>query len=534
MFTNLTPTPINFQYNNNNIQKKRAVKPNTAPIMHDTVSFGAVKKKEFEGIDLAVVQKFNAPVECFDSNNDLQNWAVKKAKAIANKDFGGRSEETKVQRKAMLKDWSDYVFNKNNAYTNTTALLILKAITKDLKPDNDNIPPVLNKDILNDCLYAIDKNKKFDPEYKFDLNKMYQNKLRTVYKNEIETDIDDSATKWVIIPSKKNDPENFEANVEKLKDLSNKTWFTKNNAKYYLEGGDFHIYLENGQPKIEIRSIGDSICQIFGEDLNKEIPLDYYDVIENHINETNLKIDNYLQTKSKSAKKLHEIRTDLKDAIKKNDVKTILNYFGIETEEDNDGYLTISEYQRPSSDFSVTFKDLGIDENKLFEKIKRIKGDACFWHTDVTDLGKLKAIDGVADFSHSNITDLGDLRSIGGSAYFENSKITNLGWLQSIGGDADFEDTNVKNLGNLRSIGGYTSFSYSKITDLGALKSIGGDAYFNQSRITDLGNLRSVGGNLEIRNSQLKRKNLARVKVEGEIKADFHISDLLTNNFWLK
>lgn len=75
MLINLSP--INFQYNKN-IQKPHTVKPNPEPLTYDTVSFGAMKKKEFEGIDLAVVQKFKAPIEKFNSNIDLQNWAKEK------------------------------------------------------------------------------------------------------------------------------------------------------------------------------------------------------------------------------------------------------------------------------------------------------------------------------------------------------------------------------------------------------------------------------------------------------------------------
>ena len=185
MFISLTP--INFQYKTtkNSVQNHRVTKPTLAPLAYDTVSFGAMKKNQFKGIDLAVVQKFKAPIEKFNNNEDLQNWAGEKARAIADKDFGGRSEETKIQRETMLKEWFDYVFIENNAYKNTTALLILTAITKNLKPDSDDIPPALNKGVLADCIYEIDKNN--DPKYQFDLNKMYQNKLRTFYMDDAQT-----------------------------------------------------------------------------------------------------------------------------------------------------------------------------------------------------------------------------------------------------------------------------------------------------------------------------------------------------------
>ena len=335
------------------------------------------------------------------SNDDLQNWAGDKAKVIANKDFGGRQAETKIQRKAMLKEWADYVFNENDAYTNTTALLILNAITKDLKPDNDNIPPALNKGVLADCIYEIDKNTKRDQKYQFDLNKMYQNKLRAFYMDDIETDTGEYDTKWVIIPSKEHDPENFEANVEKLKTLSYKTWCTKsNNAEPYLAEGDFHVYLENGKPKLGVRFVGDEIQEIQGERNNNRIPIDYLDVMQNHISENNLKLTNDAKDEIKSAertrKKITKIKKDLKDAIENNDVKTIYKYFGIEVEEDKDGYLTISKYEQPSDDY--TFQDLGIDENKLFKKVKTIKGNADFKNSQVTNLENLEVIGGNADF----------------------------------------------------------------------------------------------------------------------------------------
>ena len=506
MFVNFTP--INFQNKSfQNIPKQQNIKyPNLAPLAHDTVSFGAMKKKEFEGIDFAVVEKFKAPIEKFNSNEDLQNWAGDKAKAISNNDFGGRQAETKIQRKAIIKEWADYVFNENDAYTNTTALLILNAITKDLKPDNDNIPPALNKGVLADCIYEIDKNTKSDQKYQFDLNKMYQNKLRAFYMDDIETDTGEYDTKWVIIPSKKHDPENFEANVEKLKALSYKTWCTKsNNAEPYLAEGDFHVYLENGKPKLGVRFVGDKIKEIQGERNNNRIPIDYLDVMQKHISENNLELTNNAEDEIKSAEstkiEIKKIKNDLKDAIENNDVKTIYKYFGIEVEEDKDGYLTIFEYEQPSEDY--TFQDLGIDENKLLEKVKKIEGDADFYNSEVTNLKNLEVIDGSANFCHSKITDLGTLEKIGGHAYFFNSQVTNLGNLKTIEADADFSDSQVTDLGNLQTIGGDANFRGSQITNLANLETIGGNAYFNYSQITNLANLEFIGGNADFRNSQI-------------------------------
>ena len=379
MFINFAP--INFQYKitQNSRLNQSITNPSRSLLAYDTVSFGAMKKKEFDGIDLAVVEKFKAPIEKFNNNEDLQNWAGKKAKAIANKDFGGRQTSTEIQRKVILNEWSDYVFNETDAYKNTAALLILNAITKDLKSDSDNIPPALNKGVLADCIYEIDKNIKSAPKYQFDFNKMYQNKLRVFYMDDGETNTGETATKWIVIPSVEHDRENFETNLKKMKALSYKTWCTKsNNAVPYLVKGDFHVYLENGKPKLGVRFVGDKIQEIQGTNNNNRIPFTYFDVIDNYIKENNFKLSNRALDELNSAKRvkkeLQKIKVDLKAAIEVNDIKTIYNYFGIETEEDKDGYLIISAYKQPSKDY--TFKDIGINENRLLEKVKKIKGDA--------------------------------------------------------------------------------------------------------------------------------------------------------------
>ena len=56
----------------------------------------------------------------------------------------------------------------------------------------------------------------------FDFNKMYKTRLKNYYLEDSNTG--ETATKWVVIPSKKHDSENFEKNVERLKTLSHKSW----------------------------------------------------------------------------------------------------------------------------------------------------------------------------------------------------------------------------------------------------------------------------------------------------------------------
>ena len=234
---------------------------------------------------------------------------------------------------------------------------------------------------------------------------------------------------------------------------------------------------------------------------------------------------NYLE------KQVIKIKSDLKETIEKNDASRIFEYFGIDVEADKSGLLTISEYRQPLSD--ITYSDVGIDENKLFEKIKTIQEDADFTNSQVIDLGKLESIGGDAYFSNSQVRNLGNLKSIGRDAYldssqiidlgnlqsigedvfFHDSQVRNLGKLESIGGDAYFSNSQVRNLGNLKSIGRNVYFAYSQIIDLGNLKSIGGDAYFGASQIRNLGKLESIGGDADFVYSQIT--NLGNLKTVG-------------------
>ena len=167
---------------------------------NSTISFEAMKKADFRGIDFAVVEKFKAPIEKFDVLADFQNWAGNLVEKIKNTNFLGRQAETFAQRKGMLKDWFNYVIEENGAYTKAIQLLILSAITKNLGKEDDNLPPTLNRGVLADCVSDLNKELEKDKKTQFDFNKMYQNKLRAFYLDDTKTG--ESGTKWIVIPSK--------------------------------------------------------------------------------------------------------------------------------------------------------------------------------------------------------------------------------------------------------------------------------------------------------------------------------------------
>ena len=92
-----------------------------------------MKKSQFTGLDLFVVNKFKAPISNFNSNEDLQNWADRTIKELLNETvLEGRWEETKEEREKAIEEWTNYVQKENDAYTKTIQLLVLDSILKGL------------------------------------------------------------------------------------------------------------------------------------------------------------------------------------------------------------------------------------------------------------------------------------------------------------------------------------------------------------------------------------------------------------------
>ena len=248
---------------------------------YNRTSFTAMKKSQFNGIDYAVVEKFKAPIEKFNTGSDLQEWARVKCDEIVDADYGGRNIDVKYDRIAQLNDWQSYLTNPE-IYSPTEQLVILNGITRGLKPDNGTICPVYNQGILYETMDSIKDNLSKNKRYQFNFAQLYKTNLREMYAKLGESDAD--STKWVVIPSKKNDPENYRENLKKLRALSCHEWCTKyGGAELYLRDGDIHIYLENGNPKLVIRFDDDIIKEVNSEHNDYVIPDNYLDMVNKYI-----------------------------------------------------------------------------------------------------------------------------------------------------------------------------------------------------------------------------------------------------------
>ncbi len=469
---------------------------------NSNISFQSMKPSQFIGFDYACVRKFKAPVEKFNITEDLYKWADNIIKKILNRNFDGRQQTTLFQRKSMLNEWSKYITEENQAINPALALIILSSIVKDLKTNNDKLPPVLNKRVLADSISDLNIILTSNKDTSFDFAKLYSARANNLYKSEIDNS-ELISSGWIKIPSLAHDRENFSSNVDKLKAFSADSWCTKSfNAEPYLSRGDFHIFFYNGIPRIGLRFDKDKLVEIQNEKNNNIISLKYFDILKSYIDKNSFNMNSLLKEKVVDANKKKKLVTNIcyeigTSVIKDNNVYKIMDYLGFEPKYLDDGTISIKKYNFLNIGFNMSFEDMGINENKLFVQISEIRENAVFIGMGVTNLGSLRKILGNANFETSSVMTLGNLEEINGFANFANSMVNSLGGLKKIGSWADFEN--------------------SILEDTGMLESIGKDAYFNNSKIKKVSALRHIGGIADISNTELSKNLFKNIFVRGGI-----------------
>ena len=187
---------------------------------YDSVSFTSMKKTQFSDIDLAAINKFQAPIEKFNSNKDLERWSTNRIREIITDDYLGRQLNTTISREDILEDWFTYLYKYKNCSPAAT-LLILNDITRDLKPDNDNLPPMFNKAVFQNIIKEIREKLKENPKEQINFDKLYRENLKKYFFEE-KSGLSANYTGWLVIESQKNNPEQFEENIDKLMALSYK------------------------------------------------------------------------------------------------------------------------------------------------------------------------------------------------------------------------------------------------------------------------------------------------------------------------
>lgn len=208
-------------------------------------------------------------------------------------------------------------------------------------------------------------------------------------------------------------------------------------------------------------------------------------------------IDENVKYASKQNQKMHaeevkNFQEKLRDA--KNTTE-IFNKMGIETEEDENGKLTISHYNQPSQ--RVTFADLGIDEEKLMENVKEVKGNA--------------------NFNKTSLKNIDSLEKVGGNANIMGTTVKSMKSLKEVGGIAQFNDSLIEELPNLKSVGAMANMSRTRVTELPALEVVDGNLDLQNSPITAMPALKKVKGDVNIINTNMTSKDI-KAEVGGKVK----------------
>ena len=456
--------------------------------------------KELKGVDQFVAKNYDINPQKFKT---FEKFYIYCKELTANlydhylKNFPGRRQETRILRQAMLKEWYDYITKENDNITGATALMILKGITSKLEKNDDTLPPVLNKGVLADTMSTVQSTLEKEPKKPLNFGKEYCINLQKSLMAE-EKKLDESLSGWIVIPSKKHDPENFEANVDKLKMLSHNNWCTKSyNAEPYLAKGDFHVYMEKGKPKLGVRFDKNQIAEIQGEQNNSTIPLSYSDIALAHVKE--YRLSSQAKEEINEVKKIKEIIRRFPNGIGNASTQEILKTFGIKCKKDKDGLLIISEYRQPCHGYK--YCDFGIDETRLFKDIKIIKENADLQQSETKDLGNLQVIGkdvilgidsplkehamkcvlrnkfpkGIENYSTQEI-----LETLGIKCKKDKDGLLILSGYDQPGnytfGDLGIDENKL--LKDIKEIKGYANFISSNATDIGSLQTIDGEVYF--------------------------------------------------------
>ena len=243
-------------------------------------NFTSMKKSQFEGIDYAVVEKFKAPIEKFNTNSDLQTWAGGKCNDIVHTNYGGRETNTFFQRREEINRWKKEL-DYDDSKTSAEKLLILDGLTKSLKPDDDTYVSSYNEEVLEKTLNGVKSKINKNKDSKFDFGEIYkQNLIRANMGDENK----DKNPVWVHISSRREDRANYPKNVERLKILSSNHWCTKtDHAKDFLKDCDFDIYFEDYAPKIAIKSEEGYIVELEDELNSRSVPEKYKKIVDDYI-----------------------------------------------------------------------------------------------------------------------------------------------------------------------------------------------------------------------------------------------------------
>ena len=213
------------------------------------------------------------------------------------------------QKQNVFERWWNYVMRDNDIYKQTPAFAysVLKPIFDKSKANNKRSTMPLNEMAVA-ALYEKIKNSGGMEQFRID--KQYAKEVSIANQKTTEvvkgTNFRDG-NGWIRLPSQKNDPKNFQKNVDKLITYSVPNgWCTGSGmAVPYLSKGDFYLYVVDGKAEVAIRMDGNQLGEIQGE--RNRAPFAYTAEIEEFLKAQGINPgDNYHYKDLMESKQLNE------------------------------------------------------------------------------------------------------------------------------------------------------------------------------------------------------------------------------------
>lgn len=160
------------------------------------------------------------------------------------------------EKEKVLDKWWHYLTEVNEEYSDNPAwmYMVMNSLIKSSPETSQSMPMTLNAEALAEIYYGLQENP-----VTVNFVKKYQEVSAIVDAKNAEFIATDAsgANGWISIPGQRNDPQNFEENVEKLIRFSHgNDWCTAaGGASGFLKQGNFWLYLEGGRAAVAIRTL---------------------------------------------------------------------------------------------------------------------------------------------------------------------------------------------------------------------------------------------------------------------------------------
>ena len=382
------------------------------------------------------------------------------------------------QRQQNIATWRNYleVVNEDYAADPNWRHYVVEYLFGSFSKDNPNSGLPFNAAAL-----SLVHNKVSTGEApRFD--KAYSNALLLVTKDLVK--LGDANNGWRKIPKTSSDSPNFDKTVAEVQSISSTKWCTRTtHASIYIQGGDFWVYIHNGQPAIAIRFSGETVAEIQGQANNGTIPYQYAGEVKNLLDSGEL---GKLMPSTKRSLDMAIEKSFMLEEVKKGSTRELTEHAGIRLDDDS------RMFELENGDV-VVWGDCSITAYAT-NRVVKIIGNADFMAGSMAP--RLTEISGEAVIREESFLPL--LKTIGGygdiraykSEQGEQAYLVSLPSLTTIGGSA-----NIKagaSLPMLTRIDGYASIqggaSVPSLTTVGST--------FNIYKNLSVPSLTTVGGHL--------------------------------------